>query len=193
MDRLVIATHNKGKLGEFQDMLGPYVKDIVSAGQLQLPEPEETGTTFEENALAKARTAAEAAGFAALADDGGLCVNALGDMPGLYSARWAGPERDFARAVQRIRDELGANKDTSAYFVCKLALVAPDGKTTVVEGRCDGRLIWEPHGAGGHGYDPWFVPDGFERTFGEMSAEEKHALSHRGKALRALIEACFKK
>jgi XTP/dITP diphosphohydrolase len=186
--KLVIATHNPGKVREFRDLLGSRVPEIVSAGELGLPEPEEPGETFLENAIIKARAAAKASGHVALADDSGLCVAALGDKPGLHSARWAGPERDFGKAVQRIHDELGANTDSSAYFLCVLALVWPDGHAETVEGRCNGKIIWKPRGNKGHDYDPWFVPEGHDRTFAEMDAAEKNALSHRGKALRALVK-----
>ena len=190
-DKLVIATHNAGKLREFQALLAPYVKEIVLAAQLGLPEPEETGATFAENALLKARAAATAFGCMALADDSGLCVTALGGKPGLYSARWAGPEKDFAKAMQRIQDELGTSVDRSAYFLCVLALAWPDGHAEIIEGRCDGTMVWPPRGEKGLGYDPVFVPEGYDRTFAEMNAEEKHTLSHRGKASRALVEKCF--
>lgn len=189
--KLVIATHNPGKLKSFRDMLGPYVPKVVSAGELNLPEPEETGATFQENALIKAKAAVKASGLAALADDGGLCVNALGGEPGLYSARWAGPDKDFSLAVRRIYDQLGANADSSAYFICVLALVGPDGEAVTVKGRCDGHLVREPRGQSGHDYDPWFVPEGHKRTFAEMNPAEKYALSHRGKALRILVDRFF--
>jgi XTP/dITP diphosphohydrolase len=236
IDKLLIATHNAGKLREIQDLLGADVSEIVSAGQLGLPEAEETGTTFEENALIKARAAAKASGCVAVADDSGLCVKALGGKPGLHSARWAGPEKDFSKAVKRIREELedvvaqvrgwvnrddpspaktkdlpsGKSKfliplpqgerdsflrqlDTSAYFACVLAIVWPDGHQEVFEGRCDGHLVWAPRGKNGHGYDPWFVPEGCDRTFAEMDDAEKNALSHRGKAIRKLAEKLFEK
>jgi XTP/dITP diphosphohydrolase len=190
-DRLVIATHNKGKLREFGSLLGFYVKDIVSAGDLGLPEPEETGTTFTENAILKARAAAKASGSFALADDSGLCVAALGGAPGIYSARWAGPNKDFSIAMRRVNDELNVAKDRSAYFICALALVWPDKHVEIVEGRVDGEIIWPPRGEGGMGYDPVFVPAGHHHTFAEMPAEEKDALSHRGKAVRELIQKYF--
>lgn len=187
-DRLIIATHNAGKLREFQALLGPYVKEIVSSGQLGLPEPEETGMTFEENALIKARAAAKESGCVVLADDSGLCVNALGGQPGLHSARWGGRNKDFVVAMKRIHDELGDAKDRSAYFMCVLVMVWPDGREVVIEGRCDGHIAWPPRGDKGHGYDPVFVPEGYDRTFAEMDDGEKNALSHRGKALRKLVE-----
>jgi len=191
IERLVVATGNPGKLGEIRELLGPYVKEIISSDDLGLPEPEETGETFMENALIKAAAAARASGHAALADDSGLCVSALGGRPGVRSARWAGPGKDFKAAMNRVNDELGDAKDRSAYFACALALVWPGGMAKVVEGRCPGSLVWPPRGEGGFGYDPVFMPEGSGLTFGEMSGPEKHALSHRGKALRALVEECF--
>jgi XTP/dITP diphosphohydrolase len=190
-DTLVIATHNAGKLREFQELLTPYVKEIMSAVQLNLPEPEETGKTFAENALLKARAAAQASGCVALADDSGLCVAALGGAPGLYSSRWAGPDKNYGLAMRRVHEELGAASDRSAYFICVLALAWPDGHTETVEGRCDGAIVWPPRGDKGLGYDPVFVPEDHERTFAEMDAEEKHALSHRGKAMQALAATYF--
>jgi XTP/dITP diphosphohydrolase len=190
-DRLVIATHNKGKLREFGSLLGFYTKDIVSAGGLGLPEPEETGATFAENAILKARAAAKASGSFALADDSGLCVTALGGAPGIYSARWGGPARDFDIAMKRVNDELGDAKDRSAYFICMLALAWPDQHVETVEGRVDGEIVWPPRGDGGMGYDPIFKPAGHHHTFAEMPAEEKDALSHRGKAARELIRKYF--
>lgn len=184
---LVIATHNAGKLEEFSALLRPYVGQVTSCGALGLPEPEETGTTFEENALLKARAAAQASGCVALADDSGLCVNALGGKPGIYSARWAGAERDFAAAMMFIRNELGSCQDRSAFFMSVLALVWPDGREMIFEGRADGRLVWSACGTNGHGYDPWFVPDGFDVTYAEMNPDEKNAISHRGLAVRKLL------
>jgi XTP/dITP diphosphohydrolase len=190
-DRLIIATHNEGKRREFAEMLGPYVKDIVAAGTLGLPEPEETGTTFIENAKIKALAAAHATNAIALADDSGLCVTALDGRPGLYSARWAGPDKDFKVAMQRVHDEIGANKDRSAYFICVLVLAWPDGHTESVEGRIDGEIVWPARGDKGHGYDPVFMSKGHTRTFAEMDAGEKNAMSHRGKAVAALIKNFF--
>lgn len=187
-DRLVIATHNKGKLLEMQTLLRPFVRSITSAGELGLPEPEEDGATFEANALIKARAAAAASGSAALADDSGLCVAALGGQPGLYSARWCGPAKDPMVGMTRINQELGDNPDRSAYFISVLALTMPDGREVVFEGRCDGHLTWPPVGENGHGYDPFFVPDGQARTFGQMLAAEKDAISHRGRSLAQLID-----
>ncbi len=185
--KLVLATHNKGKLAEFRDLLAPYGVEVVSAGELNLPEPEENGVDFRENALIKAHAAAKAAALPALADDSGLCVTALGGKPGLYSSRWGGPEKDFLKAMRRVHEELGEASDRSAYFICVLALVWPDGHEEIVEGRREGEIVWPLRGAGGHGYDPCFQPKGESRTFAEMDGEEKHALSHRGRALRALL------
>lgn len=181
--KLVIATHNPGKLVEFRDLLAPFGVEVTSAGDLGLPEPEETGTTFHENAMLKALAAAKASGVPALADDSGLCVNALGGEPGLYTGRWGGPEKDFMKAMARVNDLLGDAKDRSAYFICVLALAWPDGHTETVEGRCPGQIVWPVRGNGGHGYDPCFQPDGETRTFAEMSLEEKHGYSHRGRAI----------
>lgn len=205
-EKLIIATHNRGKLREFQAMLKPYVKTILSAGELGLPEPIEDGGTFAENAILKARAAAHASQSIALADDSGLCVNALNGAPGIFSARWAGPKKDFFDAMRRVHEDIGENSDRSAYFVCALALAWPDGHVETVEGRVNGDLVWPPRGASvnvihaalnttvithAHGYDPMFVPKGDTRTFAEMSAEEKDAVSHRGKAVRELIKRYF--
>ena len=187
IEKLLIATHNKGKLKEFKALLGAFIPKIVSAGDLNLDEPEETGTTFYENALLKARTAAKVSGFPALADDSGLCVNVLNGQPGIYSARWAGEPRDFDMAMKRIHDALGEAQDRSAYFICSLVLCWPDGEFLSVEGRCDGTLVWPPRlGGHGHGYDPMFQPTGNTRTFSEMEDVEKDAQSHRGEALNKL-------
>lgn len=184
--RLVIATHNAGKLREFADLLQPYVTEITSAGELGLPSPVESGTTFAENAILKAKAAAQATGSLALADDSGLCITALGGKPGIYSARWVKP--DIATAMQRIQDELGDAPDRTAYFICVLALYWPDGRFETLEGRVNGTIAPAPRGTNGHGYDPIFVPDGYTVTFAEMHDEEKNAISHRGVAIRALIE-----
>lgn len=200
--RLVIATHNPGKLSEMQDLLAPYGVDAVSAGDLGLPEPDETGATFVANAVIKAEAAATRAGLPALADDSGLCVDALDGAPGIYSARWAGASKDFAGAMERIArllDEKGvAREDRRAHFVSALALVWPDGAREIVEGKVFGQLV-QPRGTLGFGYDPIFVPDGHARSFGEMSAEEKHgipadgseALSHRARAFQMLARRCL--
>ncbi|MDD3182157.1 MAG: RdgB/HAM1 family non-canonical purine NTP pyrophosphatase [Alphaproteobacteria bacterium] len=184
-DTLVIATHNHGKLLEFKTVLLPYVRKIISAGELGLPEPKETGSTFAENATLKALAAA-GAGVPALADDSGLCVNALGGKPGLFSARWCGSSKDPLIGMERVQLELGASPDRSAYFICVLALAWPDGHTEVVEGRCDGQIVWPPRGNNGHGYDPFFLPDGQSMTFGEMNPSQKQEISHRGQALKKM-------
>ena len=185
--RLVIATHNPGKLKEFGSLLSPYIENIISAGDLGLPEPEETGTTFIANAILKATAAAKATESLALADDSGLCVTALHDEPGIYSARWAGPSKDFHPVMERIHKDLGSNPDRSAHFISVLALAWPDGHKEIFEGRVDGHIIWPPRGNEGHGYDPFFVPAGHKATFGEMNPEEKNALSHRAMAVRKLV------
>lgn len=184
---LVIATHNAGKLAEFSELLEPYAIPVTSSDALGLAEPEETGETFEENALLKARAAACASGHVALADDSGLCVEALGGRPGIYSARWAGPERDFEAAMRRILDELGNREDRSAYFMAVLALAWPDGRSVSFVGRSDGVLVWPGRGTNGLGYDPWFVPAGSDATYAEMSPDAKHETSHRAKAVRKLL------
>jgi XTP/dITP diphosphohydrolase len=195
--RLVIASHNPGKLREFQELLGPYGVEIVRAATLGLPEPEEPGATFAENARLKAHAAAVASGLPALADDSGVAVAGLDGFPGVRSARWAGPGRDFEVAMARVRSELIARfgswelADRRAAFVAALCLAWPDGHEELVEGRVEGRLVDPPRGAGGFGYDPMFVPKGERRTFAEMPPEEKHAQSHRGRALRRLVEICF--
>ena len=187
--RLVIATHNPGKLEEMAELIGPYGFDCISAGALGLPEPEETGDTFIANAALKARAAAEGSGEMALADDSGIVVPALGGQPGLHSARWAeGPGgRDFRRAMERVQRELGDDPDRSAYFVSVLALAWPDGRATSFEGRVHGTLVWPPRGGRGFGYDPMFQPDGRAETFGEMEPEAKHRISHRANAFRKLV------
>ena len=189
--RLVIASHNPGKLREIADLVAPYGVAAVSAGSLGLPEPEETGASFRANAELKALAAAQGAGLPALADDSGLVVPALGGAPGVRSARWAGPERDFARAMARVEAELGDSDDRAAHFLCALALAWPDGHCACFEGRVDGTLVWPPRGARGFGYDPIFLPDGEALTFGEMPPEKKHAMSHRARAFAQLVAACL--
>jgi XTP/dITP diphosphohydrolase len=188
-DRLVIATHNAGKLREFSELLKPFVPEIVSAGHLGLPSPEETGTTFAENALLKAKAAAIASGIVALADDSGLCVNALGGKPGIYSARWAAD--GISVAMNRIQEELGDTADRSAFFVCVLSLCWPDGHCESFEGHVDGIIARQPRGAHGHGYDPIFIPNGHETTFAEMAEAEKNKISHRGVATKLLVDDFF--
>ena len=200
---LVIATHNAGKLAELRELLAPYGIKAASAGELSLAEPEETGATFRDNARIKATAAAMAAGRTAFADDSGLAVDALGGAPGIHSARWAGEAKDFAAAMRRIEDELGARgavraQDRKAQFVCALCVAWPDGHLEEFEGRIDGTLVWPPRGTAGFGYDPIFLPDTHARTFGEMTSQEKHGLpplgaglSHRARAFRQLAEACL--
>ena len=189
--KLVIATHNPGKAREIADLLAPFGVEVVTAGALNLPEPEETGTTFAANAAIKAAAAAKVSGLPALADDSGLEVAALGGRPGVQSARLAGPAKDFARAMRAIEDEIKDKQDRRANFICALALCWPDGHCEVFEGRVDGTLIWPPRGTQGFGYDPVFVADGHVITFGEMDPAEKHAISHRANAFRELVAACF--
>ncbi|WP_448500663.1 RdgB/HAM1 family non-canonical purine NTP pyrophosphatase [Sphingomonas sp.] len=192
--RLVIASHNPGKVHEIRELLAPYGIEPVSAADLDLPEPEETGTTFVANAELKAMQAADLSGLPALADDSGLCVEALGGDPGIFSARWAGPEKDFTVAMQAVEDKLAAidpAPSRSAHFVCALALAWPDGHSEVFEGRVDGTLVWPPRGDRGFGYDPMFLPDDGRETFGEMNPAAKHAISHRADAFRQLVEAVF--
>jgi XTP/dITP diphosphohydrolase len=189
-DTLVIASHNQGKVTEIAELLAAHVMHFPSAGDLGLPEPEETEDSFTGNAALKARAAAAASGLTSLADDSGLVVPALGGAPGIYSARWAGPDKDFAAAMERVRRELGDN-DPAAYFVCALALAWPDGHVETVEGRVDGRLIFPGRGIHGFGYDPIFIPTGCDITFGEMDPNEKHHMSHRADAFRQLVQRCF--
>jgi len=191
--RLVIATHNPGKLVEIAELVAPYGVDAVSAGDLGLPEPEETGDSFAANAILKATAAANAAGLPALADDSGLAVDALDGDPGIYSARWAGPGKDFGAAMQKVEDALtaGGTADRSARFVCALALAWPDGHVECFEGTVEGTLVWPPRGARGFGYDPMFLPSGGARTFGEMEPAAKHAISHRASAFRRMVAACL--
>lgn len=194
--RLVIASHNAGKVREIAALLAPYGTEVVSAGDLGLPEPEETGETFIANAELKARAAATAAGLPALADDSGLSVDALDGQPGIYSARWAGFTRDFGVAMERLNRELvhrGAKEPEQrrAHFVCALSLCWPDGHCETFEGKVFGTILWPPRGKQGFGYDPVFQPDGEAITFGEMEPERKHAMSHRADAFRQLVAGCF--
>jgi XTP/dITP diphosphohydrolase len=189
--RLVIASHNPGKVCEIAELLAPFGAEVVSAGELNLPEPEETGQSFVENAELKARAAAMATGLPSLADDSGLAVEALGGDPGIYSARWAGPTKDFGYAMKKIEKALGASPDRRAHFVCALSLAWPDGHVESFEGFVHGTLIWPARGNQGFGYDPIFLPNGHSVTFGEMAPQEKHAISHRAEAFRQLVDACF--
>jgi XTP/dITP diphosphohydrolase len=188
--RLVIASHNPGKIVEITALLAPFAVEVVAAAELGLSEPEETETTFEGNAALKAHASAQAAGLPALADDSGLVVPALGGAPGIYSARWAGPARDFNLAMARVNRELG-DKDRSATFVSVLALIWPDGEEALFRGEVHGRLTWPPRGSHGFGYDPIFVPEGYGTTFGEMSPAEKYGIDHRSRAFAKLVAAVF--
>jgi len=201
--RLVIATHNPGKLSEMRALLDPYRIEAVAASELSINEPAETGASFRANARIKAEAAARATGLAAFADDSGLVVDALGGAPGIHSARWAGRARDFSRAMEKVEAELSARgacapNERRASFISALCVAWPDGHVEEFEGRVDGTVIWPPRGREGFGYDPMFLPDGHARTFGEMSAEEKHGLppkgrglSHRARAFIKLAEACL--
>ncbi|HUR43605.1 MAG TPA: RdgB/HAM1 family non-canonical purine NTP pyrophosphatase [Aestuariivirga sp.] len=191
--RLVVASHNPGKAREMAELLKRYDVEVLSAANLGLAEPEETGDSFAANAELKARAAAKAAGLPALADDSGLCVNALDGAPGIYSARWAGPQKNFAMAMRNVEEKLQAQgaADRKAHFVSALSLAWPDDQTETFEGRVDGTLVWPPRGTEGFGYDPMFVPDGFAMTFGEMEPAQKHAMSHRARAFRKLADAIF--
>ena len=201
--KVVIATHNSGKLREMRELLAPYGIEAVSAGELHLAEPDETGLTFIANAYIKAKAACDASGLPAFSDDSGLCVEALNGDPGIYSARWAGPEKDFSAAMAKIEAELAKKeaKEPSqrrAHFISALSIVWPDGEQIEVEGRVDGRLVWPPRGDAGFGYDPMFLPDGHTRTFGEMTSIEKHGLpplglglSHRARAFTMLAKLCL--
>ncbi|MFP4313544.1 MAG: RdgB/HAM1 family non-canonical purine NTP pyrophosphatase [Alphaproteobacteria bacterium] len=184
---IVIASHNTGKVREIAELLAPYAKNFFSASDLNLEEPEETEKTFTGNALLKARAAAKASGKIALADDSGLAVNALSGEPGIYSARWAGEPRDFNKAMKRVHDELGDSDDRTAAFICVLALVWPDGREDVFEGRVKGEIIWPPRGSKGFGYDPIFVAKGMSETFAEIDPAEKHKISHRADAFGKLL------
>jgi len=208
-DRLLIATHNAGKLREFRELLAPFDLDLVSAGELGLDEPEETGTTFIENARLKAHAAAAASGLVALADDSGLCVDALGGDPGVYTANWAGSafngKRDYMVGMRRVEDSLqaaGANTPSArrGSFNATICLAAPDGAEAIFTGRVDGTLVWPPRGTLGHGFDPVFMPDGYDLTFGEMPPEQKHSwspgqtgLSHRARAFAKFVEAMLER
>jgi XTP/dITP diphosphohydrolase len=189
-ERLVVASHNPGKVAEIEALLRPYGVATVGAAALGLAEPEETGATFEENAALKAAAAADTSGLPALADDSGLVVPALGGAPGIYSARWAGPAKDFRIAMARVERELGA-KDQRAYFVAVLALAWPDAEVATFRGEVHGRLTFPPRGERGFGYDPIFVPDAYDMTFGEMDPDLKHKISHRAHAFAKLVEACL--
>ncbi|MDT9599785.1 RdgB/HAM1 family non-canonical purine NTP pyrophosphatase [Sphingosinicella rhizophila] len=191
--KLVIASHNPGKVREIAELLGPYGIEAVSAADLDLPEPDEIGVTFVDNADLKARSAADLSGLPALADDSGLCVDALEGRPGIYSARWAGENKDFRIAMERVHREMLAvdpEAGRNAHFVCALAVCWPqDGQCESFEGRVDGTLVWPPRGDNGFGYDPMFQPIGYDRTFAEMDPAEKYAIDHRADAFRKLVAA----
>ena len=199
--KLVIASHNAGKVREIRALLEPFGIEPVSAGDLGLPEPEETGATFAENALLKAHASVQGSGLPALADDSGLCVTALNGAPGVYTADWAerqtyegGPGRDWYMAMGKVEGklaELGPEMDRSGYFICTLALAWPDGHAEVFEGRVHGTLAWPPRGTLGFGYDPVFVPLGHAQSFAELDPVEKHAMSHRADAFAKLVRAVF--
>tara|TARA_A100001037_G_scaffold130991_1_gene118710 strand:+ start:182 stop:787 length:606 start_codon:yes stop_codon:yes gene_type:complete len=189
--QLVIASHNPGKVREIEELLSAWPIGVVSAAELNLPEPEETGDSFAANAKLKSDAAAFAAKLPALADDSGLTVDALGGAPGIYSARWGGPEKDFDAAMGRVNEEIGDNPDRNAKFVCALALTWPDGHCEIFEGDVAGTLVWPPRGEKGFGYDPMFLAAGDTGTFGEIEPEEKHAKSHRAAAFNRLITACL--
>jgi XTP/dITP diphosphohydrolase len=188
---LVIASHNPGKVREIDELLRPFNATVQSAEALGLAEPEETGATFEANAELKALAAARASGKPALADDSGLCVMALGGDPGIYSARWAGPAKDFKLAMCKVEEALGGKADRRAFFVAALSLAWPDGHVETFRGEVHGTLVWPPRGARGFGYDPMFLPDGGALTFGEMEPQAKHKISHRARAFAQLTLACF--
>jgi XTP/dITP diphosphohydrolase len=189
--KLVVATHNQGKLREIAELVEPHGITPVSAGELGLPEPEETAPDFTGNARIKALAAATATGLPALADDSGFCVAALDGAPGVLSARWAGPTKDFAAAMARVHERIGAAADCRAWFVAALCLAWPDGHTGTFVGRVDGAAIWPPRGGLGFGYDPMFQPRGEALTFGEFEPTQKHAVSHRARAFEQLAAACF--
>ena len=194
--RLVVASHNPGKVREILDLVAPHGLSVVSAAELGLPEPEETGSTFAANARLKAEAAAHRAGLPALSDDSGLEVEALGGAPGIYSARWAGPSKDFSVAMQRVAEEIrqrGGWQEPGprANFIAVLCLAWPDGEVALFEGKVYGHLVWPPRGAKGFGYDPMFVPDGHTLTFGEMEPDAKHAISHRARAFALFARACL--
>jgi len=190
---LVVASHNPGKVREIGELLEPFGLEVISAGELGLPEPEETGTTFIANAELKALAAATASGKPALADDSGFCVAALDGDPGIYSARWAGPSKDFSVAMELVNAKMieSGSDDTRAWFTCALTLAWPDGHCESVEGYVHGHAVWPPRGDKGFGYDPMFVPDGDTRTFGEGEGEWKHSISHRAEAFNQLVARCF--
>ncbi|MCA0431670.1 MAG: RdgB/HAM1 family non-canonical purine NTP pyrophosphatase [Proteobacteria bacterium] len=195
-EKVLIATHNKGKLEEFREILAPFSVTVVSAGELGLAEPEETESTFEGNARIKAQAAMEATGLITISDDSGLCVDALDGAPGVYTANWAGPNRDWMMAMRTVEEKLQAKGATAAAqrtasFMATLCVLWPDGEERFYVGKVPGHLSWPPRGAFGHGYDPVFVPDGETTTYGEMSHEKKNSLSHRARAVEKLVKDLF--
>jgi XTP/dITP diphosphohydrolase len=190
-DKLVIASHNEGKVREIRELLAPYRLAVIGAAELGLEEPEETGSTFAENAALKAEAASSASGLPALADDSGLSIAALDGAPGIHSARWAGPAKDFRVAMKRVETEMqrSGSPDKRAHFVCALALSAPGARTQIFEGRAYGSIDFPPRGQYGFGYDPIFVPEGHRFTFAEMDPKAKHAISHRAKAFEKFVKA----
>ncbi len=189
--KLIVASHNAGKVREIRELLEPFKADVDSAAELGLPEPEETALTYIGNAELKARAAATGASLPALADDSGLAIDALNGAPGIYSARWAGPAKDFMFAMKRIEDEMRGHTNTRAHFICALSLAWPDGHCESFEGKISGHLHFPPRGTKGFGYDPIFIPDGMNVTFAEIEPAAKHAISHRADAFRRLVAACF--
>ena len=189
--KLVLASHNPGKLREMEALLHPLGIEIVSAGAMGLPEPEENAPDFAGNARIKALAAATASALPALSDDSGFCVAALNGAPGVHSARWAGPAKDFAAAMTTVNDRIGDNLDRRAWFIAALCVAWPDGHTETFLGRIDGTVVWPPRGGKGFGYDPMFVPGGGQQTFGQMDADAKHAVSHRARAFAQVLTACF--
>ncbi len=191
--RLVVASHNSGKVREIRELLAPFALEVASATELSLPEPEETEKTYRGNAKLKAAAAAKASGLPALSDDSGFEVTAINNAPGLYSARWAGPEKDFTMAMNKVHASFvaSASQDTRCRFVCALSIVWPDGHDETVEGHIEGEMVWPPRGDKGFGYDPMFRPLGHELTFGECDPNWKHEVSHRADAFRQLLKRCF--
>jgi XTP/dITP diphosphohydrolase len=189
--RLILASHNQGKLDELSALVRPHAIEVIAAGALGLPEPEETAPDFAGNARIKATAAANVTGLPAFSDDSGFCVAALGGAPGPMSARWSGPEKDFSKAMALVRERMGATDDRRAWFVAALCLAWPDGHTETYVGRVDGSAVWPPRGDNGFGYDPMFVPDGGRLTFGELDPTDKHGISHRARAFAQVMKSCF--
>jgi non-canonical purine NTP pyrophosphatase (RdgB/HAM1 family) len=189
--KLVLASHNKGKLREIEALLRPLGVEVVSAGDLGLPEPEENAPDFAGNARIKAVAAATASCLPALSDDSGFCVAALDGAPGVHSARWAGPSKDFGAAMAAVHERMGDNPNRRAWFIAALCLAWPDGHTETFLGRIDGTVVWPPRGDKGFGYDPMFIPAGAQHSFGEMDPDEKHAISHRARAFAQVLTSCF--